>query len=101
MCYAPIEVREIVPSPTGWRQSPESPDPERKPVFRRMKEEKGQAQPHFYGTEYCSIRSATFRPYALFTAIEQGKRRFEKGDSIMSIHVSRSSTTSTAITDRT
>jgi hypothetical protein len=43
-----------------------------------MKEEKGQAQSHFYGTEYCSIRSATFRPYTLFTASEQGKRRLEK-----------------------
>src|SRR2546421_12474519 len=66
-----------------------------------MKEEKGQTQPHFYGTEYCSIRSATSRPYALFTAIEQGKRRFEKGDSIMRTHVARSSITRTAIPDRT
>src|SRR5207302_7306924 len=66
-----------------------------------MKEEKGQAQSHFYGTESCSVRIATFRPSALFTAIEQGKRRFEKGDPSMSTHVSRSSTTSTAIPDRT
>src|SRR5437868_15489762 len=66
-----------------------------------MKEEKGQAQPHFYGTEYCSIKSATSRPSAMFIAIEQVKRRFEKGDSIMRTHVSRSSTTSTAIHDRT
>src|SRR5438477_12773407 len=37
----------------------------------------------------------------MFIAIEQVKRRFEKGDSIMRTHVSRSSTTSTAIPDRT
>jgi hypothetical protein len=66
-----------------------------------MKEEKGQAQPHLWGTESFSVRIATFRPSALFTAIEQGKRRFEKGDSSMRIHVSRSSTSSTAIPDRT
>jgi hypothetical protein len=71
------------------------------PVFRRMKEEKGRAQPHIYGTEHCFIRSATFRPYAQFAAIEQGKRRFEKGDSRMSTHASRSSTTSPVIPDRT
>src|SRR6266487_3570967 len=65
MCYAPIKVREIVASPTGWRQSPKSPDPERKPVFRRLKEEKGQAQLHCSSTEDCSVRSATFRPSAL------------------------------------
>src|SRR5437868_8432341 len=37
----------------------------------------------------------------MFIAIEQVKRRFEKGDSIMRTHVSRSSTTRTAIPDRT
>src|SRR2546430_12144051 len=40
-------------------------------------------------------------PMPCSTAIEQVKRRFEKGDSIMRTHVSRSSTTSTAIPDRT
>src|SRR5437667_1333180 len=66
-----------------------------------MKEEKGQAQPHFYGTEYISVKIATFRLYALYTAIEQRKRRFKKEDSRMGTHVSRSSTTRTAIPDRT
>jgi hypothetical protein len=78
MCYAPVEVYRDSNTSNWWRHLPESPDPERKPVFRLLKEEKGQAQPYFYGAESCSIRGATFRPYALFTAIEQGKRRFEK-----------------------
>jgi DinB family protein len=43
----------------------------------------------------------TDRPSAVFTAIEQGKRRFEKGDAMMRTHVSRSATTSNAIADRT
>src|SRR5712691_5414256 len=90
--------REIVPSPTWWRQSP---DPERTPVLRRMKEEKGQAQPHLYSIEHFSVKVATFRLYALYTAIEQRKRRFKKEDSRMRTHISRSSTTSTAIPDRT
>jgi DinB family protein len=42
-----------------------------------------------------------FKPYALFTTIEQGKRRFEKGASSMRTHVSRSSDTRTTIPDRT
>jgi hypothetical protein len=66
-----------------------------------MKEEQGQAQSHFYGIEYFSVKIATFRLYALYTAIEQRKRRFKKEDSRMSTHVPKSSTTSTDIPDRT
>jgi DinB superfamily len=42
----------------------------------------------------------TSKPSALFTATEQGKKRFEKGDAMMRTHISRTSTTSTAIPDR-
>jgi 5-methylcytosine-specific restriction endonuclease McrA len=42
-------VREIVASQTGWRQSPEPPDPERKPVF--ITKSRAESQSALQGSE--------------------------------------------------
>ena len=101
LCYASIEVREIVASPTRWKQSPEPPDPERKLVLRRLKKESGQAQLHCFRPRGWLREKRDAHAPGPFTAIEQGKRRFEKRASLMSTHISTSSITRAAIPDRT